>query len=180
MLERSFHSVGLNQILSAVKVPKGSFYHYFKSKEEFGVEMLTHYASTSNAFRRKMLLDSDVEPNPLERFLTLLTSMIGKMQEAGGKCPCLMQKLAAEVSNFSDPMREALANGFAETIAIFRENLEEAVSKGLLPSDFDTASEAAFIMDHWAGAQQRATICRNVAPLREAVAIFRERLGAVS
>ena len=58
MLERSFHSVGLNQILSAVKVPKGSFYHYFKSKEEFGVEMLTHYASTSNAYRRKMLLEN--------------------------------------------------------------------------------------------------------------------------
>ena len=39
MLERSFHSVGLNQILASVKVPKGSFYHYFESKEQFGVEI---------------------------------------------------------------------------------------------------------------------------------------------
>ena len=50
MLEKSFHSVGLTEILEAVKVPKGSFYHHFKSKEQFGVEMLKHYVADATAY----------------------------------------------------------------------------------------------------------------------------------
>ena len=49
MLEKSFHSVGLNEILKAVGVPKGSFYHHFESKEQFGVEMLKHYVADAVA-----------------------------------------------------------------------------------------------------------------------------------
>ena len=50
MLEKSFHSVGLTEILEAVKVPKGSFYHHFKSKEQFGVEMLKRYVANASAY----------------------------------------------------------------------------------------------------------------------------------
>ncbi|MCW0220810.1 MAG: TetR/AcrR family transcriptional regulator, partial [Prosthecobacter sp.] len=55
MLEKSFHSVGLNEILAAVKVPKGSFYHHFESKEQFGVEMLKHYVTNSVAYKTRLL-----------------------------------------------------------------------------------------------------------------------------
>ncbi|MDF1756178.1 MAG: TetR/AcrR family transcriptional regulator [Verrucomicrobiales bacterium] len=180
MLEQSFHSVGLNQILSSVKVPKGSFYHYFPSKEQFGVELLRHYADTSNDYRRKMLLNNEVEENPVQRLLTFFTSAVGRFQESGGKCPCLLQKLATEVANFSDSMREELATAFADAIIIFRQTLDEAVTKEFLPQGFDTASEAEFIMDHWAGAQQRALISRDAKPLRDTVEMFRERLLALS
>lgn len=176
MLERSFHSVGLNQILSAVQVPKGSFYHYFKSKEDFGVEMLRHYASAANARKRQLLLDGDSGRDPLSRLFDTFESWISHIMESGGKCPCLMQKLAAEVSNFSAPMREELAHGFTEMTAIFKSVLDEAVAVGSLPGDFDTAFEAAFIMDLWTGAQQRTLTYRDVEPLRHAVEVFRSRL----
>ena len=58
MLTKSFHSVGLNEILTSVKVPKGSFYHYFKSKEQFGVELLAHYVREHSAKLRRFLLES--------------------------------------------------------------------------------------------------------------------------
>ena len=114
MLERSFHSVGLNQILAAVQVPKGSFYHYFESKEQFGVEMLRHYANGAIAWKRQMLLDAETQPDPLQRLVTFFNSVIGKIQESGGKCPCLIQKLASEVADFSEPMRAELARGAAD------------------------------------------------------------------
>jgi len=180
MLERGFHAVGLNQILSAVKVPKGSFYHYFDSKEQFGVEMLRHYANESNARKRSLLLDSDVEENPIERLFALFDLTVGKFQENGGKCPCLMLKLAAEVANFSDSMREELVKSFIETTSIVQQALDQAVAKGLLAESFDTASEAGFILDLWTGAQQRAAIFRKVTPLRRAMKIFAERLKTPS
>src|ERR1700749_1826416 len=67
MLQKSFHSVGLNEILSAVKVPKGSFYHYFQSKEQFGVELLKHYVADASAYKRKALLTTELSADPAER-----------------------------------------------------------------------------------------------------------------
>ena len=69
-----------------------------------------------------------------------------------------------------------LAKGFTEMITIFKAVLDQAVVHGSLPADFDTASEAAFIMDLWAGAQQRTLIFRDVEPLRRALEVFRKRL----
>src|SRR5205085_6160248 len=77
MLQKSFHSVGLNEILAAVKVPKGSFYHYFDSKEQFGVELLKHYVSEATAQKRRYLLTSDLEPDPYQRLLAYLDLCVG-------------------------------------------------------------------------------------------------------
>lgn len=73
MLQKSFHSVGLNEILSAVKVPKGSFYHYFQSKEQFGVELLKHYVADASAYKRKCLLTAELSEDPAERLAAYLT-----------------------------------------------------------------------------------------------------------
>lgn len=43
ILTKGFSAVGLNEILSAADVPKGSFYHYFRSKELFGEALLDAY-----------------------------------------------------------------------------------------------------------------------------------------
>src|SRR5689334_16510835 len=110
MLAKSFHSVGLNEILSAVKVPKGSFYHYFASKEQFGVELIRHYVNEHTAKLRKFLMASGM--TGLERICSQWDYLIGKMAEcscAGGAC--LVAKFSLEVANFSEPMREALAAG---------------------------------------------------------------------
>ena len=43
MSGKGFSAVGLNEILSSAKVPKGSFYHYFESKDALGEALLTEY-----------------------------------------------------------------------------------------------------------------------------------------
>lgn len=177
MLERSFHSVGLNQLLSAVNVPKGSFYHYFKSKEQFGVEVLRHYSKQANGKRHQILTNLEISENPIERLVFMLNAGVESIQDGGCKCPCLLQKVAIEVVNSSETMREALADGFAEMIVIFKEVLDEAVAKNYLPRELNTESEAQFILDLWAGAQQRTAIIHEVTPLRHAIAVIRDRLA---
>ena len=41
--EHGYHGTGLKQILDAAAVPKGSFYHYFRSKDHYGAQVLEHY-----------------------------------------------------------------------------------------------------------------------------------------
>lgn len=177
MLEKGFNGVGLNEVLKAVKVPKGSFYHYFPSKEQFGVELLQHYLAESNANKRRMLLSTSPEPNPFLRLITYLEGSIAKSCECGGKCPCLVLKLASEVSGFSDPMRQVLADGTTEGLGIMRQVLDEAVEKKLIRPDINTTEAAEFIHDMWIGAMHRAQVFLSVEPLRAAVGSIKHLLS---
>lgn len=177
MLQKSFHSVGLNEILSAVKVPKGSFYHYFQSKEQFGVELLRHYVAEASAWKRRLLLSTDQEPNPFERLMAYLDLNIGRMFEKDCQCGCLVAKLATEVTTFSDPMRQVLADGIAEWQGILEKLLIEGQEKGVIRKDLDPAATAALTQDLWMGANQRCQVQRSVAPLRGAALFLRRYLA---
>ncbi|MCK9590117.1 MAG: TetR/AcrR family transcriptional regulator [Terrimicrobiaceae bacterium] len=169
MLDKSFHSVGLNEILAAVKVPKGSFYHYFESKEQFGVEMLKHYVANATAYKTQMLLSDSTEANPLQRLLTFLENSVAKCQESQGKCPCLIVKLTSEVADFSEPMREVLAEGNRQWTGILEKLLREGIAKKKISSRINPPVMAAVIQDLWTGATQRAATQRSTAPLRQAI-----------
>ncbi|KOO11888.1 TetR family transcriptional regulator, partial [Vibrio xuii] len=43
IVTKGFTSVGLSELLKTANVPKGSFYHYFKSKEHFGESLIQDY-----------------------------------------------------------------------------------------------------------------------------------------
>ncbi|OYW73705.1 MAG: hypothetical protein B7Z37_20570 [Verrucomicrobia bacterium 12-59-8] len=176
MLEKSFHSVGLTEILEAVKVPKGSFYHHFKSKEQFGVELLKHYVADATAYKKQMLLSATPEPDPLRRLLSFFEGVICRVLETKGKCPCLVLKLAAEVADMSEPMREVLAAGNREWIAILEQVLQEGVEKKKIAQSVRPAEMAVIIHDLWNGAMQRSAVSRDATPPRDALNFVRTLL----
>ena len=180
MLERSFHSVGLKQILDAVKVPKGSFYHYFESKEQFGVEMLKHYMVAASTHKRTHLLSDATESDPLERLFAYLDGSVDAIESSPGVFPCLALKLASEVSNESEAMGVQIARGFQSWINIYQQVLDEAVTKEILPRNIDTASEAQLIQDFWAGATLRSIANRDAAPTRNAVDQIKRRIKSMT
>lgn len=179
MLERSFHSVGLKQILDAAKVPKGSFYHYFSSKEQFGVEMLKDYVAESTTSKRQILLSTDIESNPVKRLFNMLDGGVGSIQSVPGKFPCLALKLASEVADLSEPMREELAKGFEEWITLIKEVLEEAKAKSILAESLDSAKEAQLIHDLMTGSIHRAVINRSADPVYNVVEHIKARINSM-
>src|SRR5215204_1502233 len=154
MLAKSFHSVGLNEILSAVQVPKGSFYHYFTSKEQFGVELIRHYVTEATAYKRRLLLTEDLDPNPLDRLTAYYNGSVAKMLENQCQPGCLVIKLSAEVANMSDDMRGVLAEGMNEWRGIFEEIIREGQRKGVMRAEIDAAAASALLHDYWLGAMQ--------------------------
>ena len=179
MWRKSFHSVGLNEILTAVGVPKGSFYHYFESKEHFGVELLKHYIKDASVVKSAMLTNRDVESDPMERLLIFLEGSIDSFLENGGKCPCLVLKLASEVTSFSEPMRKVLAEGMETWLAIVAGVFDEAKALGTIPCDRDSKNMAGLMRDLWAGAIQRSTICKSAEPMRSALSFIRQHLSSL-
>ena len=62
IIGKSYNAVGLNEILATAGVPKGSFYHFFKSKEDFGVAVVEHFATQAADHLRTMLRDASRSP----------------------------------------------------------------------------------------------------------------------
>ncbi len=176
MLQKSFHSVGLNEILSAVKVPKGSFYHYFQSKEQFGVELLKYYVADASAYKRRALLSNELSENPSERLAIYLDMNVAKLFEQSCKCSCLVQKLASEVATFSDDMRAVLVEGMHEWRGYLEKLVIEGQEKGVIRQDLNPAATASLLQDLLAGASQRSQLEHSVAPLRTAALFVREYL----
>jgi TetR/AcrR family transcriptional regulator, transcriptional repressor for nem operon len=176
MLRKSFHSVGLNEILAAVKVPKGSFYHYFQSKEQFGVELLRHYVANATAFKRRALLTDELAADHLDRLIAALDLSIARLFESGCQQGCLVVKLSTEVATFSDDMRAVLAGGMREWCGCLEQLLREGQKAKTVRKGLDPTATAAILQDLWMGASQRAQVERSVAPLRAAALFIRNFL----
>ena len=177
MWKRSFHSVGLNEILKAVGVPKGSFYHWFESKEHFGVELLKHYIAAATDEKDHALFDVSTEP-PMERLLGFLETSIAKFEASGKKCPCLVLKLASEVTDLSEPMRKVLEEGMKTWLGMLAGVFDEAKVLGHISGDVDPRAEAELFRDLWAGAIQRSTICKSTEPMRKALLFLTGRIAS--
>jgi TetR/AcrR family transcriptional regulator, transcriptional repressor for nem operon len=178
MLEKSFHSVGLNEILTAVNVPKGSFYHHFGSKEQFGIELLRHYMARAYEHKKTWLQDRSQFPDALERMLRYMEGGMAKFIENGCRPICLVVKLCGEVATFSDGMRQELAAGFVEWDKLTVEVIREGQKQGVISKSI-SASEAVIVLGSvWIGSMLRAQVMRNVSPMRTAIAFIRSYLSA--
>ena len=178
MLEKGFNGVGLNEVLKAVGVPKGSFYHWFPSKEQFGVELLKHYAAEATTLKRRWMGKIDTLPNVVDRLVTFCEYCMSKFLENDCHQLCLIVKLSMEVSSFSEPMRQTLVQGYKEWEDIYEKAVREGQEQGTIKASLDPVHAGAVIGDIWLGASVRSVVLRSVEPMRHAVAFIKSYLAA--
>lgn len=106
LTERGFTSSGVDKILKKVGVPKGSFYHYFASKEAFGQAVIEQYA---NYFANKLnacLLDESYPP--LARINNFVNDAKMGMIRYQFKRGCLVGNLGQEIELLPESFRQPL------------------------------------------------------------------------
>ncbi|WP_243311856.1 TetR/AcrR family transcriptional regulator [Fundidesulfovibrio agrisoli] len=150
---QGYTATGIKEIVEAAKVPKGSFYFYFPSKEALGLALVEHYCEIVRSGWEPVLADASTPP--LERLRRLFLARIQSREEAGYALGCPIGGLAQEMSALSGPLRERLRQALDGLTAMVRSLLEEAAQSGLLPQGMDPATAAAFIVDAWEGALLR-------------------------
>ena len=164
---RGFTAVGLSEILKSANVPKGSFYHYFNSKEAFGEALLESYFSDYMVQLETLLNRPSV--SAAQRLLAYWATWIETQSAcypAEGKC--LAVKLAAEVSDLSEPMRMVVQDGMEGVITRLANAVSDAVNDGSLPGGTDTRGLATMLYQLWLGASLRAKVTRDQMPLQAA------------
>lgn len=171
---KGFSAVGLNEILAEAGVPKGSFYHYFGSKDAFGVALLEDYFEEYLADLDETLAQPGM--NMAQRLMNYW--QIWRETQSFFDCQgkCLAVKLGAEVADMSEAMRGTLNRGTAGIIVRLARAIETGVAEGSLAIQGDPADVAQSLYQLWLGASVMVKIVRNVQPFETALSTTRQVL----
>lgn len=164
LTEYGYHGSGLQDILTAVKVPKGSFYHYFASKEAFGAEVIAHYIEPYIQRLDEYLQRPGL--NGAQALDGYFQELIEELQRRHYKGGCLLGNLIGEIGDTSEPCRLALT----QALRRYRDKLQEGIAKGqdegCFRRDQSAQSMADFLADAWQGALLRMKIEQSTQPLQ--------------
>ena len=172
---KGFSAVGLNEILQAADVPKGSFYHYFNSKDAFGVVLLDTYFD--HYVKGIEQLFQQPELSGCAKLMRYWQTWVDNQTGCTDAGKCLAVKLGAEVSDLSEPMRLALDRGTARTIALLAQALLQGVEDGSLTVQQPPQRLAQHLYALWLGTSVMSKITRTSAPFDEALLLTRHLLG---
>ena len=172
---RGFTALGLSELLREAGVPKGSFYHYFKSKEDFGVALLSRYF-TDYDDQLQLGLGENAPGNQRERLLAYFARWVERAESHDHSNTCLAVKLSAEVSDLSEPMREVLKRGMDQVIARLAHAIHAGIAEGSLAAHPQPAELAESLYANWLGMALLSKVARNSTPLRRLLAETAHRL----
>ncbi|WP_328491808.1 TetR/AcrR family transcriptional regulator [Streptomyces sp. NBC_00414] len=169
MAHKGYSAVGINEVLAEAGVPKGSFYHYFASKDAFGEALLRRYFEEYVADMDRVFSRSG--ESAAERLTAYWQQWreTQSLDDCQGKC--LAVKLGAEVSDLSEPMRLALKEGTDAVVDRLERTIAEGLTDESVAIDSDPRSTAQVLYDMWLGASVMAKIHRSLAPLDTTMAM---------
>lgn len=175
MLERGYNDTGIQDILEATGVPKGSFYHHFDSKEDYGLRVVDLYAEESH--ERLDAILSDGTRRPLERIRRFFDVSAGEYRAQGCRLGCLLGTLGQELAGINEAFRRRIDRHLEGMAEQFAACLAEARDAGELSPGMDPDELAEVLVASWEGAILRMRVLRSTAPLD---AFIRFYFGAVA
>ena len=159
-----YTATGINQVLEAADVPKGSFYHHFGTKDEFVMEVIRRYAAGEQERLEKLLNGPEVSPlKKLRRYFKDLIATYGR--RGGPIAGCLLGNLSLEISGQNAEIRNLLRQAFDGWQSAIAKTIREAMEKHELPKTTKADDMAALLVNGWEGAQVRAKAEQSDMPL---------------
>lgn len=150
MRAQGYNGTGVKDIVDAAGVPKGSFYNYFSSKEEFAIAALKQVAEGNLAQMRRMLLDKNI--SPIEQFVNFFKTSIDHLkrsnQYTGG---CFIGTVCQEIGDTNDSIRQVGKQLLTDYEKTFVDCLQRAREQNELSDHTDSRALASFIFSAWEG-----------------------------
>ncbi|MFD1487324.1 TetR/AcrR family transcriptional regulator [Ancylobacter vacuolatus] len=154
MLEQGYDGTGIGPLLASVAVPKGSFYHFFASKQDFAGAVLASYAGQYRRQRQELFADASL--SPLTRIVRHLEQVERDSMAEADVAGCLYGVLAQAAPALDDGLRDQLAAVFASWEQDLAALIAEAQNAGEVDPALDPVEMAAHIIDTYEGAVIRA------------------------
>ena len=162
LLKHGYHDLGIQTVLAATRIPKGSFYHHFRDKEDFGLQVIDQYMGQVHEGLDACLGDQSRPPMERVRGFFELTQ---ESYRQDGYMGCLLGGLGQELSGVSEVFRLRIDECLSAIQARIAVCLEEARRREEIPTASDPERMASLLVDCWEGAALRSRLRGDAAPL---------------
>ncbi len=164
LMKNGYHGTGIKLILDTVNVPKGSFYSYFDSKENFTSEAITYYISPFISSLQTFL--NKPELNGHQAIKAYFESLITELESSDYSGGCLLGDMMGEISSASELCRQTLLTAVDDYCQLIAQGLRDAQKEGIVRQDIAAETMAKMLFDQWQGALLHMKIEKTTQPLK--------------
>jgi len=147
---KNFYQLGLQELLKTVNIPKGSFYYYFESKEDFAIKVVDYYTDMSAKKMRTALLDQSKSPRA--RLQGFFDQRVNDYSKDNFEVGCLLGDLTNEMAGQNAELREKFESKFVSWQSIIAQCIAEGQNAGEFNNEQDAEELASYILSSWEGA----------------------------
>lgn len=162
LLKHGYADLGVATLLEQAGVPKGSFYHHFQSKEDFGLQVIDRYMTDVHGALEMAFGDNSGEP--LEQ-IRMFFDMVSESYKGEGYLGCLLGGLGQELSAVSPVFRKKVESCFGVIAGYLEDALKRAKARGQLRRGVKPDELANLLVNCWEGAALRSRMQRSSNPL---------------
>lgn len=174
LLRQGYNDLGIQALLAATGVPKGSFYHHFRDKKDFALQAIDQYMDGVHAALDASLTDETLTPLVKARRFFEMTEQAYRQE---GYLGCLLGGLGQELSGVSEDFRSQIDRCLSEIALRLAGCLESARERGDIPAHTNTRRMAFLLVDCWEGAALRSRLEGSPEPLFEMLDFYFTAMG---
>ncbi len=160
--QKGYHHLGLREVLEAAKIPSGSFYYYFKSKEDFALKALEYYTDYVTDFYTSKLLEGDISFK--ERLESLFEAEMEWLLSEDCRNGCMIGDLSSEMGGQIDTAQATLESSYGQLQDIVERFIREGQDKGAFSIEIDPTEMAMFFLSSRQGSIARVKATRSIKP----------------
>jgi len=157
--EKGYHNTGIDDILKVNQIPKGSFYNFFKSKEEFSIRALQRYTNQQTKWVEEIL--SNKSRTAFERLQYLYIKLIAGNLEENCRKGCLVGNMTQEMGGLSEAISKQADKSLQGITAIIASCIQEGQEAGEIRSDYSAGDLAEYLHNSFYGFLLRAKASRH-------------------
>jgi TetR/AcrR family transcriptional repressor of nem operon len=173
ILSKGFTATGVEAILKQANVPKGSFYNFFSSKEEFGLAIIDRYVAETGEFFRPIYDDESLPP--LERVRKSFEILVARFETNECSKGCLLGNLSLEMSDQYEKVRQRLEQSLQGWARVLSTLLLQAQEAKAIPADLNPEMLAENLIASFQGAVLRAKVKKSSEPLKDFMYLYFDR-----
>ena len=161
---KGYHHTGIQEVLDTVGVPKGSFYFYFKNKEDFGLQVIDFFDGMYLGMLSPIIENENI--SSLKKIENIFDYYIDLFKDLDFQCGCPIGNLAQEMGDLNSAFGSRLTESVEKMAKIYQDILDNAKLENEIHKNKNTNEISEFIVTSWHGALIKMKINKTIDPLK--------------
>ncbi|MBX2828903.1 MAG: TetR/AcrR family transcriptional regulator [Flavobacteriaceae bacterium] len=157
--KNGYHGVGINEILKEAGIPKGSFYNFFKSKEDFAIQVMEHHAMDQGNWITRFF--EEAKGTPINNLKSFYETLIALNESDAYSSGCLINVISNEVGRTHDSIAHCANDCFLGWINIISREIKKGQDAGEIRKDYSALEIAEYLHSGSYGAFSRMKVTRS-------------------